>query len=69
MGGINATGQVPAFGHVNLIDPDTPKEVYTKPSWAEDGKELRLVFSDEFNVDGETDHVFVTSLQQKLISL
>ncbi|POS84629.1 beta-glucan synthesis-associated [Erysiphe pulchra] len=35
-----------------LIDPDTPKSVYSKTS--NDGKKLKLVFSDEFNVDGRT---------------
>ena len=37
-----------------LIDTDTPPEVYTKTSW-EDGKtQMRLVFSDEFNIDGRS---------------
>ncbi|KAI6249749.1 hypothetical protein HI914_01334 [Erysiphe necator] len=35
-----------------LIDPDTPKSAFTKKS--NDGKNLKLVFSDEFNVDGRT---------------
>ncbi|KAJ5641120.1 hypothetical protein N7528_000745 [Penicillium herquei] len=35
-----------------LIDPDTPKDAYTKIG--ADGKELKLVFSDEFNMPGRT---------------
>ncbi|KAI0082382.1 concanavalin A-like lectin/glucanase [Panus rudis PR-1116 ss-1] len=56
LGGINGSGQVPVMaGHFALIDPDTPLDAYTKPSWASpNGKELELVFSDEFNVDGRT---------------
>lgn len=37
---------------VGLIDKDTPKSVYTKK--ASDGKNWKLVFSDEFNEDGRT---------------
>ncbi|EIN10535.1 beta-glucan synthesis-associated protein [Punctularia strigosozonata HHB-11173 SS5] len=54
IGGINASGQIPAFPHsFGLIDADTPQSAYTKPSWR-DGSEMELVFSDEFNVDGRT---------------
>ncbi|KAF8893333.1 glycoside hydrolase family 16 protein [Infundibulicybe gibba] len=54
LGGINATGQIPFLtGGWGLIDLETPKEAYTKPSW-EDGSEMRLVFSDEFNTDGRS---------------
>ncbi|KAJ5273337.1 hypothetical protein N7478_008462 [Penicillium angulare] len=35
-----------------LIDPDTPKDAYKKKSV--EGKELKLVFSDEFNMPGRT---------------
>ncbi|KIM41999.1 glycoside hydrolase family 16 protein [Hebeloma cylindrosporum] len=55
LGGINASGQIPDFtAHVGLIDPDTPKSVYTIPSYANPSKEMILVFSDEFNQDGRT---------------
>ncbi|CAL1701248.1 unnamed protein product [Somion occarium] len=56
LGGINASGQVPVMpGNFMLIDPDTPRDAYTKPSWANpSGREMELVFSDEFNVDGRT---------------
>lgn len=37
-----------------MIDPDTPEDVYTKKSYVDSSKELQLVFSDEFNVDGRT---------------
>ncbi|KAF7322099.1 GH16 domain-containing protein [Mycena kentingensis (nom. inval.)] len=54
LGGINATGQVPALGSrfPQLIDPDTPEDAleYTSP----DGEKYELVFSDEFNEDGRT---------------
>ncbi|EPQ59119.1 glycoside hydrolase family 16 protein [Gloeophyllum trabeum ATCC 11539] len=54
IGGINASGQIPSLpGDYGIIDAETPKEAYTKTSWA-DGSELQLVFSDEFNVDGRT---------------
>ncbi|TFK19870.1 beta-glucan synthesis-associated protein SKN1 [Coprinopsis marcescibilis] len=54
LGGINATGQVPAIpGNYGLIDRDTPPEAYTKSSYRT-GEELVLVFSDEFNTDGRT---------------
>jgi beta-glucan synthesis-associated protein KRE6 len=52
LGGLNASGQVPEMPHhFGMIDPDTPKELYTKPS-LRDGSEMQLIFSDEFNVDG-----------------
>ncbi|KAM5445211.1 beta-glucan synthesis-associated protein [Microsporum audouinii] len=35
-----------------LIDPDTPKSAMTKKS--ADGKDMELVFSDEFKLDGRT---------------
>ncbi|KAJ7067416.1 glycoside hydrolase family 16 protein [Mycena amicta] len=54
LGGINATGQVPALGSSfpRLIDPDTPESAYeyTNP----DGKRYDLVFSDEFNQEGRS---------------
>ena len=40
-------------GRFSLIDKDTPQEVHTKTS-PHDGRQLQLVFSDEFNVDGRT---------------
>ncbi|KAF9234999.1 glycoside hydrolase family 16 protein [Melanogaster broomeanus] len=36
-----------------LIDVDTPKEAYTKPSYMT-GETMELVFSDEFNVEGRS---------------
>ncbi|KAG8960617.1 hypothetical protein FRC03_006325 [Tulasnella sp. 419] len=55
LGGINATGQVPALtGNFGLIDRDTPESAYEKPSYTGDGRTMKLVFSDEFNVDGRT---------------
>lgn len=54
IGGINATGQIPAtMGNFGLIDADTPSSAYTKRS-LETGTDWQLVFSDEFNVDGRT---------------
>ena len=54
LGGINATGQVPKFpNNFGLIDKDTPKTAYTKPSYFT-GEDLVLVFSDEFNEDGRS---------------
>ena len=47
----NKVPQIP--GLRALIDPDTPKSAYSKPSW-NDGTTYELVFSDEFNVDGRT---------------
>ncbi|KAJ5325816.1 uncharacterized protein N7506_008918 [Penicillium brevicompactum] len=37
---------------IGLIDPDTPEEFHTKKNL--NGKEMKLVFSDEFNVPGRT---------------
>ncbi|THH13369.1 hypothetical protein EW146_g6838 [Bondarzewia mesenterica] len=55
LGGLNASGQVPDMpGNWGLIDLDTPEWAYTRKSFAEDGVELQLVFSDEFNTDGRT---------------
>jgi len=55
VGGINASGQIPSFiGNYGLIDHDTPLAAITKPSYTDPSKELQLVFSDEFNVDGRT---------------
>ncbi|CCA69988.1 related to KRE6-beta-1,6-glucan synthetase [Serendipita indica DSM 11827] len=52
LGGINATGQV-MEGVFSLIDRDTPHSAYTKPSPV-DGREMQLVFSDEFEVEGRS---------------
>ena len=50
LGGVNASGQIPDLSSLmSLIDPDTPLEVRTKTSL--DGRPMKLVFSDEFNVD------------------
>ena len=55
IGGINATGQIPFIpGGWGLIDVDTPKEAYTKPSYTNPGEQFVLVFSDEFNTEGRT---------------
>lgn len=55
IGGTNASGQIPSMpGNWGMIDQDTPKEAHTYPSYMIDGEDLRLVFSDEFNVDGRT---------------
>lgn len=40
-------------GGRGLIDKDTPEEARTKISYV-DGSTLKLVFSDEFNVEGRT---------------
>lgn len=54
LGGINGSGQVPTMpGNWGLVDLDTPKEAYTKTS-LDDGSDLQLIFSDEFNVEGRT---------------
>ncbi|KAJ7678229.1 beta-glucan synthesis-associated protein [Mycena polygramma] len=50
---VNATGQVPSIGNFGLIDLDTPSDAYTITSLYS-GKEMKLVFSDEFNTDGRT---------------
>jgi beta-glucan synthesis-associated protein KRE6 len=49
----NSTGQIPNIGNFGLIDQDTPAEMYNIPSY-KDGREMVLVFSDEFNTDGRT---------------
>lgn len=49
----NKTGQIPTIGNFGLIDEDTPVEMYNIPSY-KDGREMVLVFSDEFNRDGRT---------------
>jgi len=38
---------------MGLIDADTPKDAFTKPSW-NGGPDMELVFSDEFNTPGRT---------------
>ncbi|KAJ7103721.1 glycoside hydrolase family 16 protein [Mycena epipterygia] len=50
---VNATGQVAAIGNFGLIDLDTPSDAYTITSLYS-GKQMKLVFSDEFNTDGRT---------------
>uniref|UniRef100_A0A8H7XZ25 GH16 domain-containing protein n=1 Tax=Psilocybe cubensis TaxID=181762 RepID=A0A8H7XZ25_PSICU len=53
--GTNASGQVPELpGNRGLIDPDTPADVYFKPSAHNPKVTMQLVFSDEFNVEGRT---------------
>ncbi|KAH9944326.1 glycoside hydrolase family 16 protein [Epithele typhae] len=52
LGGINATGQVPAIpGNWGLIDLETPQDAYSKNDYV-NGQQWELVFSDEFNTDG-----------------
>ncbi|KAJ9099481.1 hypothetical protein QFC20_005692 [Naganishia adeliensis] len=51
LGGINATGQIAARPR-EMIDPDTPTDVYKRTGF--DGKTWSLAFSDEFNQDGRT---------------
>lgn len=41
------------LGNWALIDKDTPLDVYKIASF-QDGSEMDLVFSDEFNVDGRS---------------
>lgn len=54
LGGSNATGQVPSLaGLPSLIDSDTPKEAHTRMS-LDGSKRMKLVFSDEFNLDGRS---------------
>lgn len=54
LGGINATGQLPAImGNFGLIDEDTPDSASSFTSM-ETGKTWQLVFSDEFNRDGRS---------------
>lgn len=55
LGGINATGQIPdMLGNYGLVDRDTPKSAYTKPSYFNPKQDMVLVFSDEFNTDNRT---------------
>ncbi|KAJ9125351.1 hypothetical protein QFC22_000311 [Naganishia vaughanmartiniae] len=51
LGGVNATGQIAARPR-ELIDPDTPTQVYKRTGF--DGKSWSLAFSDEFNEEGRT---------------
>jgi beta-glucanase (GH16 family) len=54
LGGINASGQIPELpGNFGMVDKETPSEALTYKSF-EDGEEMVLVFSDEFNVDDRT---------------
>lgn len=41
-------------GNYGLIDKETPKDAYTKPSYMKGEQDYVLVFSDEFNVDGRS---------------
>lgn len=41
-------------GNFGLIDNDTPKSAYSRPSWNSGQPDLQLVFSDEFNAPGRT---------------
>ena len=51
IGGTNGSGQVPDLPNFRgLIDKDTPQAALTRTM--DDGTELQLVFSDEFNQDG-----------------
>ena len=51
-GGINGTGQVPDLpGMKRLVDKDTPSEALSRVGT--DGKNYKLVFSDEVSVDGD----------------
>ncbi|TFY81007.1 hypothetical protein EWM64_g3011 [Hericium alpestre] len=54
LGGINGSGQVPSIGNWGLIDIHTPNWAHTRKSFHDDGVELQLVWSDEFNTDGRT---------------
>ncbi|KZS95716.1 glycoside hydrolase family 16 protein [Sistotremastrum niveocremeum HHB9708] len=55
LGGINATGQVPMMtGSYALIDPDTPSDALSIPSFNDPSTKWTLVFSDEFNVDNRS---------------
>ncbi|TIC00650.1 concanavalin A-like lectin/glucanase [Wallemia mellicola] len=53
LGGINATGQIPVLPGVRgLVDDDTPEDVKHRVGY--DGKNYKLVFSDEFEQEGRT---------------
>jgi len=41
-------------GNWGLIDLDTPKDAYIVHSWNDPSQKMRLVFSDEFNVEGRS---------------
>lgn len=41
-------------GNWGLIDLDTDKSFYTKPSYNDPSQEMQLIFSDEFTTDGRT---------------
>lgn len=41
-------------GNWGLIDLETDKSLYTKPSNVNPNQKMQLVFSDEFNTDGRT---------------
>lgn len=50
---LNGTGQIPDLPLLpTMIDPATPKEVYTRSGF--DGQEYELVFSDEFDTPGRS---------------
>ena len=70
IGGTNASGLVPFTssyisssltfpqvpeipGNYGLIDKETPTDALQKVSW-NDGTQMQLIFSDEFNTDGRT---------------
>ncbi|KAI0036144.1 glycoside hydrolase family 16 protein [Vararia minispora EC-137] len=49
------TSNVPKIpGRFTYIDPDTPQDALTRQSYMDSSQTLKLVFSDEFNVDGRT---------------
>ncbi|KAF7324806.1 Beta-glucan synthesis-associated protein [Mycena kentingensis (nom. inval.)] len=50
---VNATGQVASMGNWGLIDLDTPQDAHKYVS-KKSGREMTLVFSDEFNRDGRS---------------
>ncbi|KAJ7152187.1 glycoside hydrolase family 16 protein [Mycena crocata] len=50
---VNATGQVASIGNFGLIDLETPADAYNIKSLYS-GKDMTLVFSDEFNTDGRS---------------
>ncbi|KAJ7573871.1 beta-glucan synthesis-associated [Mycena floridula] len=55
LGGINATGQVPALSNNRgVIDADTPESAKFLKAFNDDNAEYQLVFSDEFNQDGRS---------------
>ncbi|KAK7044475.1 GH16 domain-containing protein [Favolaschia claudopus] len=47
--------KLPLIGNWGLIDPETPKDAYTIPSFNDPSQtDLKLVFSDEFNTEGRS---------------